>query len=151
MLEPALPRRRYWRSAPDSANAVARSRQLVASPWTPRPGGERREKGEDLEAADLEDLDSETAAEEATTVAASQTQADCFQLRCHIAAPSQLLSICTEVSLRADRVFASECWLAFFCGCMRNCQFVSSQSRRLFIILNSVISALLFPQKDKLC
>ena len=121
MLEPALPRPRYWPSAPDSANAVALSRKLVA--YFPRQGGERREKEEDLEAADLEDLDSETAAEEATTVESSQTQADCFPMRCHTAAPSQPLLICTEVSLRAERVFASECWLAFSCPCMRNCQF----------------------------
>ena len=130
MLEPALPRRRYWHRAPDSATAVARSWQPVAHPCSPGQGGERREKEDleeaDLEQADLEGLGSEKVAEEATTVAASQTQADCSEcsrLRCHTAAPSLPFSLCTEVSLRADSVFACECWLAFSYECMRNCQF----------------------------
>jgi hypothetical protein len=89
--------------------AVAGSQKLVASPRCPRPGGERLEEEAGLEAADLEDL--ETAAEEAT-VAASQTQAHSFQLHWHAADPPQPMSICTEESLRADRVFASECLLA---------------------------------------
>jgi hypothetical protein len=86
------------------------------APLLPRaaPQSERREEEEDLEADDLEDL--ETAAEEAT-VAALQTQEDCFQLHCHAAAPPQPISICTEESWRTDRVFASESWLAFSCTC----------------------------------
>jgi len=39
----------------------------------------------------------------------------------------------------------------FPAGACEIVSFAASQSRRLFIILNSVISALLFPQKDKLC
>jgi hypothetical protein len=86
------------------------------APLLPRaaPQSKRREEEEDLEAAHLEDL--ETAAEEAT-VAAFQTQEDCFQLHCHAAAPPQPISICTEESWRTDRVFASESWLAFSCTC----------------------------------
>ena len=45
-------------------------------------------------------------------MAESQTEADCVQLCCLVASPPQPILICTEASLRADSVFASECWLA---------------------------------------
>ncbi len=81
---------------------------LVASTLSPRPGIERREEVENLEAADLQDLETAALAEEAT-VAASQTQADCFQLHFHASDPPQPMSICIEESLRADSVFTFEC------------------------------------------
>jgi hypothetical protein len=82
MLEMALPRRVNLWHAPDSARGGEESVASCISTVSKarRPGGERREEEADLEAANLQDL--ETAAEKAT-VAASQTQADFFQLHCH--------------------------------------------------------------------
>jgi hypothetical protein len=64
-------RRPNWQRTQNSANAVAGSPKLVESPQSPRPGGERRQEGGGLEAADPEAL--ATAAEERTAVA-SQIQ-----------------------------------------------------------------------------
>ena len=50
---------------------------LISYPWSPRPGGERREEEKDLEAADLEDLATAAEGGDLATAAALQIQTDC--------------------------------------------------------------------------
>jgi hypothetical protein len=131
----AARRPKLWR-AQNWANAVAGSRRFVETPRSPKPGGERRE---------------EEGGSEADTAV---LQADCVQLCCYAAAPPQPMLACTEDSLRADSILASDCSLVFSCSSMReNCQLciVTLRSRRTLTILNSVNSAQLSPQRNKLC
>jgi hypothetical protein len=61
-----------------------------------------------------------------------------------------LLGIAKDVALAREEA-GLRCWLAFSARACESVSFALSQSWRLITILNSVTSAELFPQKDKLC